>query len=121
MSSILTGIFENENNYKNFEKDLENSGIPKSQYIVYLNDNNKSAFAASVQVSDDAEAERASEIFNKNDVTKTHLFTGMTIQEASNYEELKKRIEVISLAEIPETPDVKIKGTDSGIDTQVKF
>lgn len=45
----------------------------------------------------------------------------MTIQEASNYEDLKKRIEVIAAAQIPNTPDVKIKETDSGIDSQVKF
>ncbi|SKB74878.1 MULTISPECIES: hypothetical protein [Soonwooa] len=121
MASIITGLFNNHSNYKTLESDLENAGIDGSQYIVYLNNSSDEHFSASVQVRDDAHADSVSEIFNKNDVNKTYLFNNMTIQEASNYEDLKKRIEVLAAAQIPNTPDINIKETDSGIDSQVKF
>lgn len=121
MASIITGLFNNHSNYKTLEIDLENAGIDGSQYIVYLNNNRDEHFWTSVQVTDDAHANTVSEIFNKNSVSKTYLFNDMTIQEASNYEDLKKRIEVLAAAEIPNTPDINIKETDSGIDSQVQF
>ncbi|MGX9984813.1 hypothetical protein [Soonwooa purpurea] len=121
MSSIITGLFTNQSNYGGLEKDLEAKGISSSRYIVYLDKNNLNNYAASVEVEDDVEAEKVSEVFNKNEVKKTYLFNNMTIKDATNYDDLKKTIERRAAAEIPNTPDVKIKETDSGIDSQVKF
>ncbi|WP_300674850.1 hypothetical protein [Soonwooa sp.] len=120
MASIITGLFNNHSNYKTLENDLENAGIENSQYIVYLNNSGDEHFSASVQVRDDAHADSISEIFNRNDVNKTYLFNNMTIEEASNFEDLKKRISVLANAQVPTTPDVNIKGTSSGMDSQVK-
>jgi hypothetical protein len=121
MSNILAGLFEHHSDYKKLETDLENSGFPSSDYIVYLNDTpHHSQYLASVAVKDTSQATLAKDIFSQNAVHKTYLFENMSIDQA-DYAHLKGYIDARNKAEIHNSPAVKIKGSSSGIDSEVKF
>lgn len=118
MSSILTGVFSNNNHYKNLEKDLEASGISNSEYIVYLNNNNEDHFLTSVQVTDNQHAEEVQQLFNKNNVNRSFLFNDMTIKEAESYDDIQNRIKVLVNNEIPITPGSNVKDIHIGMDSK---
>jgi hypothetical protein len=122
MSNILAGLFEHRSDYKKLETDLESSGFGNSDYIVYLNDtiHNGSQYLASVVVKDNGQIDDAKTIFTQNSVLKTYLFENMGIEQA-HYNNLKKYIDARSKAEIHNCPDVKIKASSNGIDSEVKF
>ncbi|MDH6253300.1 lipopolysaccharide export LptBFGC system permease protein LptF [Chryseobacterium sp. H1D6B] len=121
MSNLLAGLFESHSDYKKLETDLENSGFGNSDYIVYIDDNShNSQYMASVAVKDKDQIDNAKSIFGQNAVMKTYLFENMGIEQA-DYNNLKKYIDVQNKAEIHNSPDVKIKGSTNGIDSEVKF
>ncbi|WP_336960037.1 hypothetical protein [Chryseobacterium contaminans] len=122
MSNILAGLFEHHSDYKKLESDLENSGIPSSDYIVYLNSEagNDSQYLASVAVKDSSQADSARSIFMQNAVIKTYLFENMSIDQA-NYDTIKKYIDARNRAEIHNSPDIKIKTASDGMNSEVKF
>lgn len=121
MSNILAGLFEHHSDYKKLETDLENSGFPSSDYIVYLDDTpHRSQYLASVAVKDTSQANIAKDIFSQNAVHKTYLFENMSIDQA-DYTHLKGYIDARNKAEIHNSPSVKIKASSSGIDSEVKF
>lgn len=121
MSNILAGLFEHHSDYKKLEADLESSGINNSDYIVYLNDgNHHSQYLVSVAVKDSDQTDNARNIFSQNTVLKTYLFENMAIEQA-NYMNLKSLIDARNRADIHNCPDVKIKASTSGMDSEVKF
>ncbi|PKF73450.1 hypothetical protein [Chryseobacterium sp. PMSZPI] len=121
MSNILAGLFEHHSDYKKLESDLENSGFENSDYIVYLNSNsNNSQYLASVTVKDNSQVESARNIFNQNAALKTYLFEGMSMEE-TNYDTIKKYIDARNRAEIHNSPDIKIKTSSDGMNSEVKF
>lgn len=121
MSNILAGLFEHHSDYKKLETDLESSGFENSDYIVYLNEeDHQSQYMASVSVKDHEYADKAKNIFTQNSVKKTYLFENMNIKEES-YGSIKKYIDARNRAEIHNSPDVKIKGSTNGMDSEVKF
>ncbi|ASW74032.1 hypothetical protein IQ37_07380 [Chryseobacterium piperi] len=120
MSKILAGLFESHSDYKKLETDLESSGFENSDYIVYLNDHHNAQYLASVAVRDNDQTDNARNIFSQNSVLKTYLFENMSIEQA-DYHSLKKYIDARSRAEIHNSPNVKIKGSTNGMDSEVKF
>lgn len=121
MTKILAGLFQSHSDYKKLETDLESSGFGNSDYIVYLEDHpHSSQYLASVAVNDLDQTDNAKSIFNNNAVLKTYLFENMGIEQA-DYHNLKKYIDARNKAEIHNSPDVKIKGSSHGIDSEVKF
>ncbi|MDQ0594587.1 arginyl-tRNA--protein-N-Asp/Glu arginylyltransferase [Chryseobacterium ginsenosidimutans] len=122
MSNILAGLFELNSDYKKLEADLESSGFENSDYIVYLNNgNHKNAqYLASVSVKDNNQADNAKNVFNQNAVLKTFSFENMSIEQAQ-YDNLKKYIDARCKAEIHNSPDVRIKGSTAGMDSEVRF
>lgn len=121
MSNILAGLFEHHSDYKKLEGDLENSGFQNSDYIIYLNsETNNSQFLASVAVKDGNQADTARNIFAQNTVLKTYLFENMSIDQA-NYDTIKKYIDARNKAEIHNSPDIKIKTSSDGMNSEVKF
>lgn len=121
MSNILAGLFGHHSDYKKLEADLESSGFETSDYIVYLDDNHhNSQYLASVAVTDQSQTENAKNIFSLNSVLKTYLFENMSIDQA-HYSNIKKYIDARSKAEIHDSPEVKIKASSNGIDSEVKF
>lgn len=120
MSNILAGLFEPHSDYKKLEADLESSGFENSDYIVYLNEENHySPYIVSVAVKE-SQIDNAKNVFNQNTALKTYLFENMSLEEA-NYKDIKNYINVRNKAEIHNSPDVKIKGATSGMDSEVKF
>ncbi|BAP30892.1 uncharacterized protein CHSO_1855 [Chryseobacterium sp. StRB126] len=120
MSNILAGLFEHHSDYKKLESDLENSGIPSSDYIVYLNSEASNAqYLASVAVKDSGQTDIARSIFAQNAVIKTYLFENMSIDQA-NYDTIKSYIDARNRAEIHNSPDIKIKMASDGINSEVK-
>lgn len=121
MSNILAGLFEHHSDYKKLETDLENSGFRDSDYIVYLNDGNQhSQYLVSVAVKDNSQIDNAHYIFDQNTVLKTYLFENMEIEQA-DYINIKKFINARNKAHIHNSPDVRIKNSAHGIDSEVKF
>ncbi|MBP2616235.1 hypothetical protein [Chryseobacterium jejuense] len=121
MSNILAGLFEHHSDYKKLESDLENSGIPISDYIVYLNSEASNAqYLVSVAVKDNGQVDSARSIFSQNAVIKTYLFENMSIEQA-NYDTIKKYIDARNKAEIHNSPDIKIKTASDGMNSEVKF
>ncbi len=121
MSNILAGLFEHHSDYKKLEADLESSGFENSDYIVYLNDgDNHSQYMVSVAVKDNNQIDDAHDIFNKNTVLKTYHFENMGIEQA-NYMNIKRFIDARNKAEIHNSPDVRIKGSTNGMDSEIKF
>ncbi|MET3037118.1 hypothetical protein ABXT08_13490 [Chryseobacterium sp. NRRL B-14859] len=121
MSNILAGLFEHSSDYKKLEDNLENSGFQNSDYIIYINnENHGNQFLASVAVKDSSQAEIARSIFTQNEVLKTYLFENMSIDQAS-YDTLKKYIDARNRAEIHNSPDIKIKTSSDGMNSEVKF
>ncbi len=122
MSNILAGLFEHHSDYKKLETDLENSGFENSDYIVYLDNGQHNAqYLASVAVKDNVQADNAKNIFNQNSVLKTFLFENMSIEQA-HYDNLKRYIDARCKAEIHNSPDVKIRNSNHGMDSaEVKF
>ncbi|GAA5090107.1 hypothetical protein GCM10023210_15780 [Chryseobacterium ginsengisoli] len=121
MSNILAGLFEHHSDYKKLEADLENSGFENSDYIVYLNEeNHHSQYLVSVAVKDNNQIDDAHQIFNQNTVLKTYLFENMKIEQA-NYMNLKRFIDARNKADIHNSPNVKIKISATGMDSEVKF
>lgn len=121
MSNILAGLFEHHSDYKKLENDLENSGFPSSDYIIYLSsDPNNAQYLASVAVKDNTQADSARSIFTQNTVIKTYLFENMSIDQA-NYDTIKKYIDARNRAEIHNSPDIKIKTSSDGMNSEVKF
>lgn len=121
MSNILAGLFEHHSDYKKLEDDLENSGFQNSDYIIYINSENHSTqYLASVAVKDSSQIERARSVFTQNEVHKTYLFENMSIEQAS-YDTIKKYIDARNRAEIHNSPDIKIKTSSDGMNSEVKF
>ncbi|WBV56894.1 hypothetical protein PFY10_00375 [Chryseobacterium daecheongense] len=120
MTKILAGLFQSHSDYKKLETDLESSGFGDSDYIVYLNEHQNSQYLASVAVKDTDQADNARNVFNKNAVVKTYLFENMGIEQA-DYHNIKRYIDARNKAEIHNSPDVKIKGSSNGMDSEVKF
>lgn len=121
MSNILAGLFEHHSDYKKLEADLENSGFPSSDYIVYLNDTpHHSQYLVSVAVKDTSQTDIATDVFTRNAVHKTYLFENMSIEQA-DYVHLKGYIDARNKAEIHNSPEVRIKASSTGIDSEVKF
>ncbi|GAA4161708.1 hypothetical protein GCM10022217_27840 [Chryseobacterium ginsenosidimutans] len=121
MSNILAGLFELNSDYKKLEADLESSGFENSDYIVYLdNGKHNTQYLASVSVKDNNQAENAQSIFNQNSVLKTFMFENMSIEQA-HYDSLKSYIDARCKAEIHNSPDVRIKASTAGMDSEVKF
>jgi len=121
MSNILAGLFAHHSDYKKLEADLENSGFENSDYIVYLHSgSDTSQYLASVVVKDNNQTDGVRNIFNQNSVLKTYLLENMGIEEA-NYDNIKRFINARNRAEIHNSPDVKIKASSSGMDSEVKF
>lgn len=120
MSNILAGLFEPHSDYKKLEADLEGSGFENSEYIVYLNeDNHHSPYIVSVAVKGH-QIDNARNVFSRNTVMKTYLFENMNLEQA-NYITLKNYISARNRAEIHNSPDVRIKGSTAGMDSEVKF
>lgn len=120
MSNILAGLFEPHSDYKKLEADLEGSGFENSEYIVYLNeDNHHSPYIVSVAVKGH-QIDDAKNVFSRNTVMKTYLFENMNLEQA-NYSTLKNYISARNRAEIHNSPDVRIKGSTAGMDSEVKF
>lgn len=120
MSNILAGLFQHHSDYKKLESDLENSGIPSSDYIIYLSSETSNAqYLASVAVKDNSQADSVRSIFTLNAVIKTYLFENMSIDEA-NYDTIKKYIDARNRAEIHNSPDIRIKTSTEGINSEVK-
>lgn len=121
MSNILAGLFEHHSDYKKLEADLENSGFGNSDYIVYIDDgHHNSQYLASVAVKDSIQIDNAQNIFTQNSVLKTFLFENMSIEQA-HYDSIKRYIDARSKAEIHNSPNVRIKSSTIGIDSEVKF
>ncbi|MBB4805219.1 hypothetical protein HNP38_000491 [Chryseobacterium defluvii] len=121
MSNILAGLFGHHSDYKKLETDLESSGFENSDYIVYLDDNHhNSQYLASVAVKDQSQADNARSVFGLNSVLKTYFIENMSIEQA-HYHNVKKFIDARSKAEIHDSPEVKIKASSNGIDSEVKF
>ncbi|AZA57919.1 hypothetical protein [Chryseobacterium shandongense] len=121
MSNILAGLFEPHSDYKKLEADLEGSGFENSEYIVYLSEDNhhSSPYIVSVAVKEH-QIDNAKNIFSRNTVMKTYLFENMSLEQA-NYSTLKNYISARNKAEIHNSPDVRIKGSTAGMDSEVKF
>ncbi|MDR6513886.1 hypothetical protein [Chryseobacterium camelliae] len=121
MSNIVAGLFAPNSDYKKLESDLEDSGFGSSDYIVYLDDQHmQSQYMASVAVQDLEQAENAKYIFSRNEAIKTYTFENMNIEQA-HYHTIKGYIDARNKAEIHNSPDIKIKGTSHGMDSEVKF
>ena len=120
MSNILAGLFAHHSDYKKLEADLENSGFENSDYIVYLHNGSDTSYLASVAVKDNNQTDGVRNIFSQNSVLKTYLLENMGIGEA-NYDNIKRFIDARNRAEIHNSPDVKIKASSSGMDSEVKF
>ncbi|MGH1516365.1 hypothetical protein [Chryseobacterium sp. JK1] len=120
MSNILAGLFEHHSDYKKLESDLENSGFANSDYVIYINDSGNSQYLASVTVKDNDQVENAKNIFHQNAALKAYLFEGMNVKE-TNYDTIKKYIDARNRAEIHNSPDVKIKTSSDGMNSEVKF
>ncbi|MCS4301952.1 MULTISPECIES: hypothetical protein [Chryseobacterium] len=120
MSNILAGLFEHHSDYKKLESDLENSGIPSSDYIIYLSSETTNAqYLASVAVKDSSQTDNVRSIFTQHAVIKTYLFENMSIDQA-NYDTIKKYIDARNRAEIHNSPDIRIKTSTEGINSEVK-
>ncbi|AJW62137.1 hypothetical protein OZ664_06100 [Elizabethkingia sp. HX WHF] len=120
MSNIITGLFNNQRDYKKLETDLENSGFSNSDYIVYLNEDVNANYMASVVIKTDSEAEKAKLVFDQNNVLKVYWFENMTIDDAKSYENLKKEIDVRNKYQIHSFPDLKFKSSSEGMGSEVK-
>lgn len=121
MSNILAGLFEHHSDYKQLETDLESSGFGSSDYIVYLDDTHHySQYMTSVCVKDKEQIENAKSIFNQNSVVKTYLFENVSIEQA-DFNTIKRLIDARNRAEIHNSPNVKIKASSHGMDSEVKF
>ncbi|MEJ5051569.1 hypothetical protein WH221_17205 [Chryseobacterium culicis] len=121
MSHILAGVFGHHSDYKKLESDLENSGFGTSDYIVYLNDGSgNSQYLASVTVNDLNQIDLARNVFVQNAALKSYLFENMKIHE-TNYDTIKKYIDARNRAEIHSSPDIKIKTSSDGMNSEVKF
>ncbi len=121
MPSILTGLFKSPSQYKNLEQDLENSGFEAYQYVIYKNPGNEGEYAASVELDNDNQAVSAEEVFNKHNAIKKFVFQDMNIIDALDYESIEHQIRIRTNIEIKDTPDIHIKTTSSGMDSEVKF
>jgi hypothetical protein len=71
-------------------------------------------------VKDSSQIDSAQSIFRQNAVIKTYLFENMSIDEA-NYDTIKKYIDARNKAEIHNSPDIKIKTSSDGMNSEVKF
>jgi len=121
MSKILAGLFEATNDYKQLEADLEHHGFADSEYIVYIDDSHtNSKYLASVAVKDSEQGDKAQHVFTRNQVLKTYSFENISIEQA-DYHHIKKLIDARNRADIHNSPDVRIKGSTSGMDSEVKF
>ncbi|AZA83080.1 hypothetical protein C1637_19970 [Chryseobacterium lactis] len=121
MSNILAGLFEHRSDYKKLESDLENSGFENEDYIVYLNnDSHHSQYLASVTVKDMSQIDLARNVFIQNAAVKSYLFENMSLGE-TNYDTIKKYIDARNRAEIHNSPDIKIKTSSDGMNSEVKF
>lgn len=106
---------------KKLEADLENSGFENSDYMVYLNgEDSNSQFLVSVALKSNEQTAHAQNIFLKNNVLKTYIFDNMGIKQ-SDYMTIKRLINARNKAEIHNAPDVKIKGSTAGMDSEVRF
>ncbi|WP_378104032.1 hypothetical protein [Chryseobacterium sp. sg2396] len=121
MSNLLAGLFGYHSDYKKLEADLEGSGFENSDYIVYLNgEDNHSQYLVTIAAKSNEQIEQIQDIFRENSVLKTYIFDNMGIEQ-SDYTTIKRLIDARNKAEIHNAPDVKIKGSTAGMDSEVKF
>ncbi len=117
MSNTVAGYFNKQNDYKKIESDLEGAGFSRTDYTVFLNEDSD-RYLVSVLVKDDVEIDNVKAIFKNNGVTNDYFFEGLS---KPAYEDLKNLIEERAKAEIANTPELNIKTTSDGIDSEVNF
>lgn len=121
MSNILAGLFKHHSDYKKLEADLEGSGFENSDYMVYLNsEDDHTRYLVSVAANSEEQIDHARTVFTHNDVLKTYVFENMGTGQ-SDYASLKRLIDARNKAEIHNAPDVRIKGSTAGMDSEVRF
>lgn len=121
MANVYTGLFNNAHEYKKLERDLEDSGFRDSDYIVYINNDGNAQYVASVSVKNERQSEIAAEVFSKNQVVKTFTINNTDLNEMRDFEDVRKFITVHSKAEISQSPNLRIKSANKGIDPNLSF
>lgn len=118
MSDIIAGYFANEKDHKQLAHALQNAGFSHNNFTVYLDDDSE-RYLAVVQVRDAEEKDHAEKVFKNNHSTSVYHFEN--ISGTLSYPDIKSLIESRAKVEVPDTPDLDIKTSSDGIDSEVKF
>ncbi|MDN3605796.1 hypothetical protein [Kaistella yonginensis] len=142
MASIITGLFQSQNQSSTIGQDLENAGILNEDYILYMHDEkiNKDiktsvwqsffkdktqleddSLVVSVKVKDPGEIEKIKEVFSKNKCIHQNYFENIKFRASQSLEYLKKIVALRARAEIYNSPGINYRGQSTGINSEVTF
>lgn len=122
MTTIIIGLFPNQNEAKILATDLESNGFRIQDYIVYItksqdqksnfwnklfgertpqiNTNETDKLIASVSIDNEEQLETAKAIFAKHSVEHSYEFDDITIVEAQNLDYLKTKVALRAKTEV---------------------
>lgn len=120
MATMIVGLFDSPSDYKKVEKDLEANGFGNDEYIVFIVKNSDDHdFMVTTKVAGDAEIQKATEVYESNQVKKIYDFHHMSWEDAT-YETFKQEIRTRAKFEIKEIRNLNVKDPSHGISTEVK-
>lgn len=142
MASIITGLFESQQQSRKIANDLENAGFKDSDYILYLHDDhiNKEvktsiwqyffkdktkleddSLVISVKVKNPDQLEQVKTIFSNHQSIHQNFFENIKFREARSLEYLKKIVAIRAKAEIYTPPKISHHEQSDGINSEVSF
>ena len=142
MSSIITGLFQNQNQAKAISSDLENADFRDKDFILYLHDKRitkeiktsiwqsifkekreleDESLVISVRVLDEAQIEKVKDIFTKNNVIHYNFFENIRFKDAKSLQYIKRILSIRAKSMIFNPPEINWRNQSEGINAEVTF
>ncbi len=142
MATIITGLFESQNQAAKIKQDLEKAGIRNEDYIIYLHDETLSNevktsiwrsffedstvvcaenLVVSVRVREVEDRETIMDIFYENSALHLNFFENIKFQDAQSLNFLRRIVSLRAKSQIFSAAEVRKRDLSSGINSELSF
>ena len=142
MASIITGLFNSQDQSQAIGQDLENAGFQDSDFIIYLHDEKVSkeiktsiwqyffkdktkleddSLVVSVKVKTPEQIAEAKKVFKNHSCIHENYFENIKFSDARSLDYLKRIVSLRAKAAIYNSPNVKYRGQSAGMNAEVLF
>lgn len=142
MATIITGLFKSQKQSAKISEDLDKAGFKDSDFIMYLHEKPVSkeikttiwqsffkdniqleddSLVVSVKISDPEERVLASQILSQNEAIHQNIIENIKFRDAQSLNYLKRIVSLRAKSSIYSSPEIRHRGTKSGMNSEVYF